>query len=291
MIQSGIDLVVRFYAEGPIKTWAILTIIGIVIESVVTPGRYVTSNTWLNIRYGIVYALAIFFISPSVSICVNYILQKIGAGFINLDFFSPTSIVQQVNLAVLILIVTDFFYYWLHRAQHSFGWLWHQHAVHHSDEALNITTSARHHWLEFIFQAIAISIPMSIIFKMSPISMWAVSSFVGAYGWFNHMNVKLGFGKLSWLACSPQLHRIHHSSQPEHIDKNFAAYFPVWDVLFGTYYHPAKDEYPRTGVDGIKITSATEAALYPFKKWATAMLGHKFRIGTAVDNGRGKSIE
>ena len=243
--------------------------IGLVLEMIIQPGhKPQTSNTWLNIRYGVVYALAIFLISPGLGTGLNYILQKTGTGFISLDVFSSDSIVQQIGAGVVLLIVTDFFYYWLHRAQHTFDWLWEQHVVHHSDEALNISTSARHHWLEFVFQALAVSIPVSILFKLSPVGMWIVSSFVGAYGWLNHMNVKVGFGPLSWLACSPQLHRIHHSILEQHRDKNFAAYFPVWDVVFGTYYHPAKNEYPDTGVRDVHITTISEANLYPFKRWA-----------------------
>jgi sterol desaturase/sphingolipid hydroxylase (fatty acid hydroxylase superfamily) len=250
-------------SESPIGTWAAMAAVGLAIELIINRKP---SSAWLNIRYAIVYALAIFLISPSLGTAINALLQKTGAGFIRLDFFSE-GLVPQIGAGIVLLIVTDFFYYWLHRSQHTFEWLWHQHAVHHSDEAVNVSTSARHHWLEFVFQALAVSVPMSILFKLSPVSMWAVSSFVGAYGWFNHMNVRLGFGPVSWLACSPQLHRIHHSSLPHHHDRNFAAYFPVWDVLFGTYYHPANNEYPPTGVEGLQIKTVAEANLYPFKRW------------------------
>lgn len=268
MIQSAIDLIRRFVADSPIETWAGMVTIGLLLELIIQPGRKSpTSSTWLNIRCAIVYALAIFLISPSLGAGISYLLQKTGTGFIRLDFFSSDSVVQQIGAGAVLLIVIDFFYYWLHRAQHTIGWLWHQHAVHHSDESVNISTSARHHWLEFVFQALTISVPISILFKLSPISMWSVSSFVGAYGWINHMNVRLGFGRLSWLACSPQLHRIHHSILPQHHDRNFAAYFPVWDVLFGTYYAPEKDEYPPTGVVDLQIRTVAEANLYPFRQW------------------------
>jgi sterol desaturase/sphingolipid hydroxylase (fatty acid hydroxylase superfamily) len=268
-----LDFAKRFFLESQIETWASLALIGLVLERLIQPGLKARANsTWLNIRYGVIYALAIFVITPSLGICLNYIRQKTGTGFINLDYFS-VGIVQQCGAAILLIIITDFFYYWLHRAQHTFGWLWHQHVVHHSDEALNATTAARHNWLEFVFQALAVSLPMSIFFKLSPINIWFISSFVGAYGWFIHANVKIGFGRLSWLACSPQLHRIHHSTEPQHSDKNFAAYFPVWDVLFGTYYAPAKNEYPPTGVKGVEIKTVTKLATYPFSQWLSAVRG------------------
>jgi sterol desaturase/sphingolipid hydroxylase (fatty acid hydroxylase superfamily) len=272
MIQYSIDFVFRFLTESPLKTWAAFFVVGAVVELVVTPAqKYTSTNTWINIRYGVIYALAIFLLTPGLAITTNYILQRTGAGFIDLDFFSHESIPGQIGAAIVLVLVTDFFYYWLHRAQHTYGWLWEQHALHHSDEALNISTTVRHHWLEFVFQGLAVALPILIIFKLTPVSMWAVATFAAAYTRFNHMNLRLGFGPLSWLACSPQLHRIHHSSLPQHHDRNFAAYFPLWDVIFGTYYAPAKNEYPPTGIDGVRIASVTEATLYPFKRWIAAV--------------------
>lgn len=37
------------------------------------------------------------------------------------------------------------------------------------------------------------------------------------------------------LFNTPSAHRVHHGSNPEYIDKNYAAVFIVWDRLFGTY--------------------------------------------------------
>ena len=62
-------------------------------------------------------------------------------------------------------------------------------------------------------------------------------------------------------------HRIHHSREIAHRDKNFAVYFPIWDVLFGTYYAPAREEFPATGIQGVTIRTLWEAASWPFIKW------------------------
>jgi hypothetical protein len=62
-----------------------------------------------------------------------------------------------------------------------------------------------------------------------------------------HTNVRAGYGFFSLLITGPQYHRIHHSSRPEHIDKNFAELFPVWDVIFGTVWRPKPDEFRRPG--------------------------------------------
>ena len=79
------------------------------------------------------------------------------------------------------------------------------------------------------------------------------------------------------MLAGPQIHRIHHSRMPQHLDRNFAAYFPIWDVIFGTYYHPKPAEFPATGVSGTRIESVWGLSTYPFYQWARrAVQGARF---------------
>ena len=52
--------------------------------------------------------------------------------------------------ALGIAMVGNFFYYWMHRAQHRFGWLWRFHKVHHSITEMSATNSY-HHVAEDLF--------------------------------------------------------------------------------------------------------------------------------------------
>jgi sterol desaturase/sphingolipid hydroxylase (fatty acid hydroxylase superfamily) len=80
--------------------------------------------------------------------------------------------------------------------------------------------------------------------------------------------VRLQVGRASLLFCSPQVHRIHHSCLPQHFDKNFSVVFPLWDVLFGTYYSPVRNEFPPTGVPNEKeIQSFWEAQTFTLREW------------------------
>ncbi|MER8501687.1 sterol desaturase family protein [Mesorhizobium sp. M0195] len=42
---------------------------------------------------------------------------------------------------VLVAIAGDFFYYWIHRAQHAVPFLWRMHATHHSIRELTAWTA------------------------------------------------------------------------------------------------------------------------------------------------------
>ena len=200
--------------------------------------RLSLSNRLLNIFYG-----AVLFISGVVLVgFINYIIP-----------FRPrqladNGIVQSVLMALLYIFLTDFIFYWYHRAQHRFKYLWVIHELHHSDTELNVTTSMRSYWLERPIQAILITIPITYLIGLDSGGIKIFPILLTAWLFFTHANLKLRLGFLTRIICGPQLHRIHHSNLPEHQGKNLAQFFPIFDILFGTYYHPGYNEFPATGL-------------------------------------------
>jgi sterol desaturase/sphingolipid hydroxylase (fatty acid hydroxylase superfamily) len=85
-----------------------------------------------------------------------------------------------------------------------------------------------------------------------------------ALGAFEHMNARISLGRWSWVLVTPQMHRLHHSFAPEHIDRNFAQHFPIWDVLFGTYVAPRADEFPPTGTTDSYVPTVWQALAAPW---------------------------
>ncbi|NCG18569.1 MAG: hypothetical protein GWP91_06115, partial [Rhodobacterales bacterium] len=64
-----------------------------------------------------------------------------------------------------------------------------------------------------------------------------------------HSQHGMSFGPyLSYLFSSPSMHHIHHSTNREHIDKNFAIVFSFWDWIFGSFYLPTQNETFRIGL-------------------------------------------
>jgi sterol desaturase/sphingolipid hydroxylase (fatty acid hydroxylase superfamily) len=143
-------------------------------------------------------------------------------------------------------LLTTFGTYWLHRLQHSVPFLWSMHSLHHSAEAMTMATGARHYWVE---QAIvAAFLPgVAMVFKIPmEILRFMPLFFIAEY--LAHMNMKVRFGALTLVFNNPQFHRIHHSIEPQHRDKNFCKNLPIFDVIFGTAWVPGRDEFPRTGL-------------------------------------------
>jgi sterol desaturase/sphingolipid hydroxylase (fatty acid hydroxylase superfamily) len=148
---------------------------------------------------------------------------------------------------VLGMILYDFFGYWLHRAQHR--WFWRLHSVHHSIEELSGINSY-FHWTEQFFRIAFISLPAAYLVGIDGLeSVFAIELLLKIQGYYLHSPNSIHLGPvIRRVIADNRFHRIHHSVEPQHFDRNFGAGTSVWDQLFGTAYFPAENEWPRTGI-------------------------------------------
>lgn len=204
---------------------------------------------------------------------VAVIGSQVGLGLLDLRFSAGHGIGLLALAFLLNYFVYDFFYYWFHRFQHENRFLWQEHKLHHLDEQLCAVN--RQSPLEEVLRTTVI-VPLAFLFKLDPMEGMILTSLVFAWTVFFHSNIRVPLGWASALISGPQVHRIHHSRLPEHHDKNYSAYFPIWDVIFGTYHHPRPGEYPPTGVhDEQEVGSFSEAVMLPLRAWR--QLYHEWR--------------
>lgn len=144
-----------------------------------------------------------------------------------------------------LIMVADFLAYWRHRAEHA--WFWPIHAVHHAPTELYAANDIGHP-VQVWFSLLFISIPMSIIQFDGPEAPIAVGFVVSLLSYYIHSPVEAHFGPLRKVLVDNRFHRIHHSLDERHFDKNFGICFSIWDRWFGTAYDPAPDEWPDVGV-------------------------------------------
>jgi len=176
--------------------------------------------------------------------------------------------VSKFVLAFVPFFVYDFFYYWFHRSQHAWPWLWQVHRLHHSEHCLNVTTNNRHHWLEEFFRAFFIFLPMNWLISIAPVYSVVAAALIRQWSSFFHANIRVSLGPLTGVFTGPQYHRIHHSIEFRHLGRNYAAFFPVWDWVFGTYWRPAKGEWPESGLPETNgVWGFKEVVFSPFVGW------------------------
>lgn len=149
---------------------------------------------------------------------------------------------------VALLVIVDFLTYWRHRAEHK--WFWPIHAVHHSVTELHAANDLGHP-LQAIPNLLFVWLPLSLIQMSGPGMPLAVGMLVFLLTVYIHSPIDIHFGPLRRILVDNRFHRIHHSLEPRHFEKNFSVGLSLWDWIFRTAYWPAKDEWPAVGVDGI----------------------------------------
>lgn len=165
-----------------------------------------------------------------------------------------------------IAVIADFFYYWMHRAQHAIPWMWRFHRVHHSITEMSATNSY-HHVAEDLFQYVAVTLPLIFLFDVSsgPVP-WLLIVVLNTQTYFIHSSANFNIGPLRYLVSDNRLHRIHHSREDRHLNRNFATRTPLWDVLFGTAYFPRRDEWPDVGLTELEEPrTLRDYLLLPFR--------------------------
>ena len=216
-------------------------------------------------------ALALFVLQPLSNLLASRVLILSRGGIVP-PLTNPTGRVEQFMFAFAFAVMWDFWQYWLHRLQHKIPWLWETHKFHHSETALNATTQARQHFLSYLL-SVVFYLPVLIVFGAQTPHYLAVFVMFRLWGFVNHANVRINLGALTAIISGPQWHRIHHSIRVEHQDRNFATFFPLVDLVFGTYYHPQRNEYPPSGlVGGEEARVLREATIGPFVAWYQAGL-------------------
>lgn len=144
------------------------------------------------------------------------------------------------------LVFVDFLRYWEHRLEHRVWWP--VHSVHHSVRKLN-AANAYSHPLLAIPEFFVLTIPLSFVDWGGPMLIaWVLTTFNDM---FIHSPITAHYGPLRHVFVDNRFHRIHHSLEPEHFDKNFGLMFTLWDRLFGTAYFPEPEQWPAVGVDGL----------------------------------------
>ncbi len=138
---------------------------------------------------------------------------------------------------VAAFLLLDFLNYATHRCQHAVPFLWRFHALHHSDPDVDVTTSVRHHPIEYLMAAgfywlavLAFDIPVFVVLSHA-LAVFAAAAVTHGNtrlpGWLERL--------LQPVVITLDLHLVHHSVSLDEANANFGAVLSVWDRLFGTY--------------------------------------------------------
>ncbi|HEY2041966.1 MAG TPA: sterol desaturase family protein [Jatrophihabitans sp.] len=134
---------------------------------------------------------------------------------------------------VIVFFADDLAYYWFHRASHRIRFFWAGHVVHHSSQKYNFSTALRQKWtpmltLPFWMPLALVGIPPWVIFTAMA---WSL-----IYQFFLHTEkIRRMPNWFEAVFNTPSHHRVHHGSDADYLDVNYAGILIIWDRMFGSF--------------------------------------------------------
>ena len=180
-------------------------------------------------------------------------------------FFGQQSLVLQLISGIFL---GEIGYYTAHRMLHQIPWLWRFHAIHHGAKELDWLVTVRVHPFDQVFTKIFQVFPLYLL-GFSEGFFIVYTLFSATMAFFIHSNLGLNFRFLNYILVTPELHRWHHSQNPETYHTNFAAQLACVDWFLGTWYlskHRSPDVY---GVNESVPIAYLKQLIYPWQNHQT----------------------
>lgn len=152
---------------------------------------------------------------------------------------------------ILGLLLFDGWMYLWHRANHESRFLWRFHRLHHSDTAMDVTTTIRFHPGEIALSTLARLLVMPLLgLTVGQLLIYEIIMFPVIL--LHHSNIRFPEWldrRLRWLIVTPAVHRIHHSNRQIETDSNYGSILTIWDRLGGTRRQGEKNRRIIFGLD------------------------------------------
>lgn len=140
-------------------------------------------------------------------------------------------------LALSGILILDLAIWVQHVVFHRVPALWRLHAVHHSDHDLDVASGLRFHPIEILL-SLLYKVALVVVLGIPAGAVLAFEVLLNAGALITHANLRLPLGLdrvLRLVLVTPDMHRIHHSTQRQEQDSNYGFHLAVWDRLFRTY--------------------------------------------------------
>ncbi len=198
---------------------------------------------------------------PNVGLTVLLVLTNLALSFAS-AYLSAFTVQHRVGLFALMalplwfqaflgVVALDLFAYFAHLLLHK-SWLgWQFHRVHHSENAVDVTTAFRQHPGETIWRTLW-QLAAILVFG---IPLWVVLLYLilsALNAQFEHANIRMNAKLdllLRLLVVTPHMHKVHHSRDQKETDTNYSNIFSFWDRVFGTYTSEVDFRSLRYGLD------------------------------------------
>ncbi|NJM50041.1 MAG: sterol desaturase family protein [Sphingomonadales bacterium] len=148
----------------------------------------------------------------------------------------------------ICFVLDDLAYYVFHRSAHRVRWFWASHVNHHSSEHYNLSTALRQTWTGFIAFGFIFRLPILLIgFPVEMVLFCGAINLIYQY-WFHTEAIDKMPGWFEYLFNTPSHHRVHHATNAQYLDANYAGVLMIWDRIFGSFVAEDPSDPPRYGL-------------------------------------------
>jgi len=167
-----------------------------------------------------------------------------------------------VPQALLVFFLSEFIWYWIHRAEHRWTPVWRLsgHGAHHAFKKLNAINAGANHPIE-LFLIVLPAILVDLLFGVGAAAYGAVLLTLVQTA-VVHSNLRLNSSFIGWLFTTNAWHIRHHSADLAESNTNYGCAAIVWDRVFGTFGDSAVVE---AGV-GPREPTTLEKLLMPIRE-------------------------
>ena len=190
-------------------------------------------------------------------------LQKRGVGLL------PVLSLGSVATLALAIIILDFSTYLAHVSMHKMPSLWRYHSIHHSDLALDVTTTSRQHPGESIIRYVFMA-TTAFALGVPPAVFLTYRFTTSMFGFTIHSNIGIPVWldtALSWFIVTPNMHKVHHSRSQHLTDTNYGNILSLWDRLFGNFVPSKVGTAINYGLDGFDEPAAQAIGKLLVRPW------------------------
>jgi len=187
-----------------------------------------------NISFWVVNLLLVgFFLEPSTRARPRF------EALLGIHF--PSWPIADLGLSLVAgFLLLDLMRYAVHRCEHAVPLFWRFHALHHSDPDVDVTTSVRHHPIEYVV-ASAVYWLAVLVLGIPAIVMLSYGLTVFATAAIQHGNIRLPERVERWLQpvlVTVDMHRVHHSIVFSQTNSNYGAVLSVLGSVLRNLYEP-----------------------------------------------------
>ena len=139
-----------------------------------------------------------------------------------------------VPQALLVFFLSEFIWYWIHRAEHRWTPVWRLsgHGAHHAFKRLNAINAGANHPIE-LFLIVLPAISVDLLFGVGATAYGAVLLTLVQTA-VVHSNLRLNSIVIGWLFTTNAWHIRHHSADLAESNTNYGCAAIIWDRVFGT---------------------------------------------------------